>query len=104
MKKIMMMAVAASLISAPALANYHEKDWNTKVEKMVDHHMAEVDTNKDGKVTKAEMTSFSNMHFEKADANKDGALSRDEIVAAKKAEKEKWASEHKEDQMGDHNE
>jgi hypothetical protein len=92
MKKLMMMAVVAGMATAataPALANQHDKDWDAKVEKMVDHHMAEVDTNKDGSVTKAEMDAFGTKKFDEADANDDGALSRAEIIAAKKAEKAK---------------
>jgi Ca2+-binding EF-hand superfamily protein len=49
-------------------------------------HMA--DTDKDGSVTQAELTSAALAHFDKTDANKDGQVTRDERRAARQQMRE----------------
>ena len=46
------------------------------------HHFEQMDANKDGKVTRAEMLSGATQHFDKADANKDGKVTPEERKAA----------------------
>ncbi len=81
MKKALMMALLATTISMPALAN--EKHGEDKVSWMI----SKMDTNKDGVVSKAEHDAFGDEKFAAADTNKDGNLSVAEMTAAKK---EKW--------------
>ena len=81
MKKALMMAVAAgALMSMPALAN----EWS---QEKADAKFSELDTNKDGKVSKAEHEAHKEGMFDEADTNKDGDLSKEEFSAEVK---KKW--------------
>ncbi len=93
MRKELMMALAAAMIASPAMANEHNEtaaDKTEKVESKVDHVFAEADTDKNGSISKAEHDAVGDKMWTEADANKDGSVSRDEMIAAKKAEMEKW--------------
>ncbi|MBW6423312.1 hypothetical protein KX729_17790 [Rhizobium sp. XQZ8] len=48
------------------------------------------DTNKDGKVTKDEMTAFQDKLFTEIDANKDGSLTRGEMLDYRQAKMEEF--------------
>lgn len=85
MKKLLMMAVAATVISMPAIADdmtpeQKEEKLNTKVEKV----FSEADTDKNGSISKAEHTAVGDKMFTDADTNSDGSLSKEEVKAEKK--------------------
>ena len=80
MKKLMMMAVAATVLAAPAaMANQKDGMWFSKV-----------DANADGKVTKSEHEKASAEKFAKLDLNGDGSVTKAEAAEAKA----KWKAEH----------
>jgi Ca2+-binding EF-hand superfamily protein len=56
-------------------------------EKMHDRHMARMDTDRDGKISRAEAASHPRLaeNFDRIDTNGDGFLSKDELKAAHKA-------------------
>lgn len=45
-------------------------------------HFAEMDTNKDGTISKKEFDAFHNKHFKELDANHDGKVTQEEMQAA----------------------
>ena len=49
------------------------------VERRVNDVFARMDTNKDGKISKAEAKNFIAQNFERIDANKDGYIDKDEL-------------------------
>lgn len=82
MKKLMMMAVAATVLAAPgAMANQKDghKDgmWFSKV-----------DTNGDGMISKSEHEKASAEKFAKLDANNDGQITQEEARAAQEKMKQ----------------
>lgn len=83
MKKALMMAAAATIITMPAMANEHH-EWS---QEKADAKFSELDTNKDGKISKAEHEAKKETMFEEADTNKDGDLSKEEFSAEVK---KKW--------------
>lgn len=50
-------------------------------QKMVDHHIASLDTDKDGKVSRAEFLARQSEAFSKADSNSDGFVTKEELAA-----------------------
>lgn len=50
-------------------------------QKMVDHHIASFDTDKDGKVSRAEFLARQSEAFSKADGNSDGFVTKEELAA-----------------------
>ncbi len=67
--------------SAAAFANN-----DVKMKKMCEKHMAMMDTNKDGLISRSENAAGAEAMFTKADTNNDGQVSKDEMMAAKKRE------------------
>lgn len=57
----------------------HKGDYKSEKKERHSKVMEEVDTNKDGKVSKEESLAFAEKRFEKMDANKDGFITKDEI-------------------------
>jgi Ca2+-binding EF-hand superfamily protein len=55
---------------------------NPMVEKVVDRLLQQMDTNKDGKISKAEAKDKIALFFEQLDTNKDGYLDREELRKA----------------------
>src|SRR5260370_4301412 len=55
---------------------------NPAVEKVVDRLLQQMDTNKDGKISKAEAKDKIALFFEQLDTNKDGYLDREELRKA----------------------
>lgn len=55
---------------------------------------AELDTNKDGQVTKDEMRAQAKARFDSADTNNDGSLSKDEMIARAKEGRAEKAGRH----------
>lgn len=53
------------------------------------------DTNKDGKITKDEITAFETKLFDAADANKDGVLTPGEVRKYQEARMEEWREKRK---------
>ena len=59
-------------------------------------HIAKIDTNKDGKVSKEEATAYKKAMFKQADANGNGKVSQQELVAFREAEKARREKERQE--------
>jgi len=91
--KWMLIACAALLISAaPAMAGHEDGEKGDFRGKM----MEKVDTDKDGKISKAEFIASHEQRFVEADTDADGFLSQDEM----KAKWEKMHEKRKEHRMG----
>jgi Ca2+-binding EF-hand superfamily protein len=69
----MALAAAASLASAPAFASANAA--------AVLERMAGADSNRDGNITRAELTRYRAASFSRLDRNSDGVLTRDDIPA-----------------------
>lgn len=82
------MSIAVLGLSAPAFADHHmdKKDMHKKMEK---HMMEKIDTNKDGKISKAEFDAHHEEKFKKMDADGDGFVTKEEKKDAYKKMKEK---------------
>ncbi|MAS86466.1 MAG: calcium-binding protein [Micavibrio sp.] len=84
MKSILLPALSAFVITAAipavAMADMHKGN----------HYMEKVDTNKDGKISKAESQAAHDARFEKMDTDGDGFVTKEEGEAAKAKMKEKW--------------
>lgn len=65
-----------------------------------DRFFAHLDTNNDGKITRAEAEKFETDRFNAVDANKDGAITRDEIKAHHEAMRAKWKEKRDERREG----
>jgi hypothetical protein len=96
MKKILMSCVALMLMSAPVLAE-EAKPVPPAAEAGKDGkapelrgRMAETDTDKDGKVSKAEFMANGEKKFAEMDKNGDGNITPDEMKAHHDAMKEKF--------------
>jgi len=74
MKKIMTLALIGAVAAMPAMAN-----TGSHMSKKGDMWFNKMDTNGDGKISRAEHDAFGTRMFNEADANNDGMLSRDEI-------------------------
>lgn len=82
MRKTLLAAgtLLAALVAVPALAFPGQGMFGGG-----DFDFAEVDTDKDGKLSEAELTAHRAARFAKADANGDGFLTREELAAAMQA-------------------
>lgn len=88
MKNIILSAALFAAVAAPAFA----RDMSGKADGKAKYYFNQIDTNKDGMVSKEEHTAFSDKMFMEADTNQDGNISMDEMRAAKQKEMEKHAS------------
>ncbi len=88
MKKALMMALAATCLSMPAMAN-DAMSRDAKAQAKTDKYFTEADTNKDNTISKSEHEAAANRMFSDADTNGDGSLSKEEVKAAKEKEWEK---------------
>ncbi|HEX7858413.1 MAG TPA: hypothetical protein VF503_32420 [Sphingobium sp.] len=79
MKKSLILAAVAAAIATPALAAPHEGRA----------FIHDYDTNKDGKVTRAEFDAVRAQRFKATDANHDGTVSEDEYISEYQARLEK---------------
>jgi Ca2+-binding EF-hand superfamily protein len=78
-------AAALFATAAPAFAGDAEGEGSqTRIAKRVDTAFAKLDTDKDGRISRAEAASRPRMakHFDRIDADGDGYLSRPELSAA----------------------
>jgi hypothetical protein len=80
MKKAILLTLAAATLAMPAMANQKHKGMHDMHGQMFD----KIDTDRDGKITKAEHDAFSEKKFSEMDANNDGVLTKDEMAAYKK--------------------
>jgi Ca2+-binding EF-hand superfamily protein len=84
MKKTFILLTAASMLSAaPAFAINLNPSSPAQI---AQYYMTQIDTDHDGKISKAEHDAFSQQMFTKADTNGDGYISMDELTTAKKQE------------------
>lgn len=93
MKKPVLAALALCLFASPVLAEGHEGDHKGPGghgPRGPEHFMEKVDTDKDGKVSKAEWTAKGDAMFNESDTNKDGFISREEAKAFHEKRAEKW--------------
>jgi Ca2+-binding EF-hand superfamily protein len=104
MKKLVfvMMSAAAFAFALPALADEHAGTGDKMMEDhkgmMMDHHkdmMKMMDTNNDGKVSKAEFSAFHEKKFNEMDTNHDGSMDADEMRKGKRAMHEKMREHRK---------
>ena len=87
MNKLLLSAIAVTTILASGVqAGHHEGKKGMMFEKM--------DTDKDGKVSRAEAMQKATERFEKADANKDGYITREEMEAMKEQYREHKSGMH----------
>ena len=106
MKKFLLLAAVASVVTAHAYAEDHDKgkrDFDGKPPcGAYKHHgdrMKKADTDNDGKISKAEFLAEKEKHFAKMDVDGDGFLDREDMKAARKQMKamhEKMKAERKE--------
>ena len=89
MKKTLLMAATAALITAggSAWAGHHEGDGEHK--RGHGGMMEKMDTNEDGMISKDEFLAKHAAHFDKMDKDGDGNISKDEMSAAREQMKEK---------------
>lgn len=89
-RTLLLSAVSLAVLglSAPAFADHHgdKKDMHKKMEK---HMMKKMDTDGDGKISKAEADAHHEAKFKKMDANGDGFITKDEKEAMREKMKEK---------------
>ena len=84
MKKSTAAILSAVLFASPAAYAEHHGG------KHGDRFFEKVDTDKDGKISKAEHQAKSDMMFTKMDANKDGFVTKEEGKAHWDAKKTEW--------------
>jgi Ca2+-binding EF-hand superfamily protein len=82
MKKLMVMTLAAAMLTVPALADDHEGHKGSKGHKG-GFMFEKLDTDGDGSVSKEEFLRVHEERFTKMDTNGDGVISKEEIEAAK---------------------
>lgn len=80
MKKLIILTSLVGLCAATS-AFAASDAAQTEMKKMCDHHFKEMDTDKDGKVSKSEHDALAEKMFKEADANGDGTISKDEKEA-----------------------
>ncbi len=85
--KIISIALLSLLIATPAFAA--DSDSAT-AKALADARIKKLDTNKDGKLSKAEYLAGSEKKFSDYDVNKDGFLSADEMLAIKTHEMQEY--------------
>ena len=102
MNKSMMAALALTLFASPVLAEEAATSTtgshpaHPSATSGADMFFDKVDTDKDGKISKAEFSAKGDEMFAESDANKDGFITREEGRAAHEARKAKWKA-HKDD-------
>jgi len=84
MKKALLSIV---LLSLPAIAGAQSAE--SRPASMSDAFMLQLDSNKDGKVTKEEFFAPHEKQFANMDSNKDGAIDKTEIQAVEKQWRER---------------
>jgi len=84
MKKALMLAAAAMIMTAPAMAEDGNKDQMIKTK--VDKKFMEADTDKDGMISKAEHDAKAASMFTEVDTDSSGTLSKDEVTSHMKKE------------------
>jgi hypothetical protein len=87
MKKILPLALAGICIAMPALANDKPEQMKYSPGYMFD----KMDSNKDGKVSKAEHDAFAAKKFSDMDTNNDNILTKDEMAAYRKSHMDEMA-------------
>ncbi len=104
MKKALATALALSLFTVPALAQEAPPEGAPP---MGDHKgpppggphggpggpdrfISELDTDKDGKISRSEFQAKGDTMFKEADANGDGYITKEELKAAHEKRREKW--------------
>lgn len=65
------------------------------------HMFERLDTNKDGKITRAESKTLADQRFTSMDTNKDGAIVEAEIKAAHEKMRAEWQEKHAANKSGD---
>ncbi len=93
-KKIVLATVSAALIAGAAIPAFAAPGPGPRGAAMQDvifvRLLKNADTDKDGKVSKDEMTAFQDKLFTAIDANKDGTLTRGEALDYRKARMEEF--------------
>lgn len=82
------LSLATALFAGQALAEHHEGKGHHK-----GHMFEETDTNKDGKITKAEFQAQGDKIFAKMDTDGDGVITKEETEAKRKeweAKRAEW--------------
>lgn len=92
MKKPVLALLALSLFATPALAEEHKGPGGPGGRPGPDHFIKKIDTDKDGKVSKAEWNAKGDAMFNDSDTNKDGFITRDEAEAFHAKKREEWKS------------
>lgn len=82
------LAVTAAAGGTAALASGKPGMQHADRGAFAQERFAEMDADKDGKVTAAEMRAFHDARFAKADANGDGKLSLEELDESRRAERQ----------------
>lgn len=70
-------------ITSDEMAAHHAARMEAKKDEHFTRFSEKFDTNKDGKVSTAEIEAHESPFFDKADANSDGKLTKEELEAAK---------------------
>jgi Ca2+-binding EF-hand superfamily protein len=78
MNKFIVIVASCSILAAP-LALACEPKCDTK---SGGRYFEEMDSNKDGTISKKEFDAFHSKHFKELDANKDGKVTQEEMQAA----------------------
>lgn len=100
-KKIALTGIAAALIASAAIPAFaapgrdgpgrHAGPGRGMMQEvMFVRLLKQADTNKDGKITKDELTAYQDKIFTAADANKDGSLTRGEMLDYRQAQREEF--------------
>jgi hypothetical protein len=83
-KYMIMAAISVITLAGAANAEHHEGDkaaHHAKMQAHFDKKFAEVDGNKDGKISMEEKMSYVKTEFTKNDTNKDGFVDKQEAMA-----------------------
>jgi hypothetical protein len=96
MKKIFAYTIAASLLAGSSLALAHgpDGDCGGAGGPGAARRFEELDSNKDGTVSKDEFVQKHAAHFDQADTNKDGKLTKEERAAAHEARMKERMARH----------
>ena len=89
--KLILAMLGSLLISGTAFANHHEGDMHGEGmhEDRMPPMFSQFDTNKDGRISRAESQEGTTRLFNEIDTNKDGFISKEEMQAHHKAMREK---------------
>lgn len=91
MKHPVLAALALSLLAAPAFAEH-----DGKAHRGPDKFFEKVDTDKDGKISRAEFAAKGDEMFKEADTNNDGFITKEEGKAAHEMRRAKWQAKRAE--------